>query len=73
MNPGPIIDKCREMRDKAADLNQLHAKIGQLTLAIEAMFRKPTSVRLADRVIDLVDEGFDLAIRIGRLQNPTLV
>jgi hypothetical protein len=40
---------------------------------IEAIYRKPTSVQLADQVIDLVDEGFDLAIRIGRLQNPSLV
>ncbi|PUA18174.1 LysR family transcriptional regulator [Glaciimonas sp. PCH181] len=30
-------------------------------------------VSLSDRVVDLVDEGFDLAIRIGKLQGQSLV
>ena len=30
-------------------------------------------ITLADRVVDLVDEGYDLAIRIARLENSTLV
>jgi len=30
-------------------------------------------VTLADRVVDLVDEGFDMAVRIARLPNSTLV
>lgn len=30
-------------------------------------------VTLADRVVDLVDEGYDLAVRIARLQTSTLV
>jgi DNA-binding transcriptional LysR family regulator len=30
-------------------------------------------VSLTDRVVDLVDEGFDLAVRIGRLNSATLV
>ncbi len=30
-------------------------------------------ITLTDRIVDLVDEGFDLAVRIGRLQTTTLV
>ncbi len=30
-------------------------------------------VELSDRAVDLVDEGFDLAVRIGAIRNPTLV
>lgn len=35
--------------------------------------RVSLDVQLADRVIDLVDEGFDLAVRIARLPDSTLV
>jgi DNA-binding transcriptional LysR family regulator len=42
----------------------------------EFMARHPKvtlDVTLADRVVDLVEEGFDMAVRIARLQNSTLV
>jgi DNA-binding transcriptional LysR family regulator len=35
--------------------------------------RVTLDVQLADRVVDLVDEGFDLAVRIARLPDSTLV
>jgi DNA-binding transcriptional LysR family regulator len=42
--------------------------------AFRALHPKVTlEITLADRVIDLVDEGFDVAIRIATLENSTLV
>ena len=35
--------------------------------------RVTLDVHLADRVVDLVDEGFDLAVRIARLPDSSLV
>ncbi|WP_119157886.1 LysR family transcriptional regulator [Caldimonas tepidiphila] len=40
---------------------------------LEAHPRVSLDVQLADRVIDLVDEGFDLAVRIARLPDSSLV
>jgi DNA-binding transcriptional LysR family regulator len=45
-------------------------------LWVEFMARHPQvtlDVTLADRVVDLVEEGFDLAVRIARLPNSSLV
>lgn len=40
---------------------------------LDAHPRVSLDVQLADRVIDLVDEGFDLAVRIARLPDSSLV
>jgi DNA-binding transcriptional LysR family regulator len=40
---------------------------------LEAHPRVTLDVQLADRVVDIVDEGFDLAIRIARLADSSLV
>ena len=40
---------------------------------LEAHPRVTLDVQLADRVIDLIDEGFDLAVRIARLPDSSLV
>jgi DNA-binding transcriptional LysR family regulator len=40
---------------------------------LEAHPRVSLDVQLADRVVDLVDEGFDLAVRIARLPDSSLV
>jgi len=45
-------------------------------LWVEFMARHPKvtlDVTLADRVVDLVEEGFDLAVRIARLPNSSLI
>ena len=48
--------------------------LAPLWVAFMAQHPKVTlDVTLADRVVDLVDEGFDLAVRIARLPNSTLV
>ncbi len=40
---------------------------------LQAQPRVSLDVQLADRVVDLVDEGFDLAVRIARLPDSSLV
>lgn len=40
---------------------------------VQAHPRVSLDVQLADRIMDLVDEGFDLAVRIARLPDSTLV
>ena len=40
---------------------------------MEAHPRVTLEVTLADRLVDLVDEGYDLAVRIARLPNSSLV
>lgn len=48
-----------------------------LAPAIAAFVARHAQVRvdaeLSDRAVDLVDEGFDLAVRIGAIRNPNLV
>ncbi|MDO5654318.1 MAG: LysR family transcriptional regulator, partial [Brachymonas sp.] len=48
--------------------------LGALWPAFMAQYPRITlDVTLADRVVDLVDEGYDLAVRIGKLQTSSLV
>lgn len=51
-----------------------HLHLAPLWVEFMALHPKVTlDVTLADRVVDLVEEGFDMAVRIARLPNSTLI